>query len=411
MFPVGADCRSPLTEHGCHDDSMDPLRIDSWWASRAGANVALACGAKSGVFALDIDRAASSNDWDTMVAPLIYRDAKALLPPLIGPEASTTDAALRAIGEAFVAATAERDRIAAKFNARCVASYDEVQRLGGSGKIGGDAVVAIENRHGVYEDDVNLEPVDWRLDHIQQAIRSIRATTIEGLRVKASVVAYCRPESDDRPDIDDLLVDLGQGVPPEGQSPLFVLAALHPNGGAVAARAVKAGFPVEDLVAISFRGDEDPEQYPVLFFDAHNDGRHSVAPGYVARCTWVSDRAPHDELVELAHQIEGHEAELSALCDRHGSSDAEVDEFADAGTPLYEAMLQLRAIDMEGLRAKARALAADFNGAKIDIGEDRARPSRDAKLIYSILSDLVGPDAVAWTPGDRGADEPRVAAA
>lgn len=56
VYPVGPDCRRPLTEHGVYDASADPAVIRQLFAGREDANVALACGSPSGVLVLDIDR-------------------------------------------------------------------------------------------------------------------------------------------------------------------------------------------------------------------------------------------------------------------------------------------------------------------------------------------------------------------
>ncbi len=68
VFPVAEDCRLPLTEHGCHDASNDALRIDGWWARKPDANIALACGPKSGVFVLDVDRKGEVDGYLSLMA-------------------------------------------------------------------------------------------------------------------------------------------------------------------------------------------------------------------------------------------------------------------------------------------------------------------------------------------------------
>jgi hypothetical protein len=55
VFPIGRDCRTPLCAHGCHDASAERFEIDRLFMGRSDANVALACGPASGVFALDVD--------------------------------------------------------------------------------------------------------------------------------------------------------------------------------------------------------------------------------------------------------------------------------------------------------------------------------------------------------------------
>jgi hypothetical protein len=60
VFGVGADCRSPIKvpgvyERGVHDATNDVAEIRRRWTRHPRANIALACGKVSGVFALDID--------------------------------------------------------------------------------------------------------------------------------------------------------------------------------------------------------------------------------------------------------------------------------------------------------------------------------------------------------------------
>lgn len=55
VFPVAADCRRPLTPHGYKDASKAPEAIHRWWARWPKGNLAVACGAVSGVLVLDVD--------------------------------------------------------------------------------------------------------------------------------------------------------------------------------------------------------------------------------------------------------------------------------------------------------------------------------------------------------------------
>lgn len=60
VFGVADDCRVPIKvkgqyEHGCHDATNDPDEIRRRWTRHPKANIAVACGAGSGVFVLDID--------------------------------------------------------------------------------------------------------------------------------------------------------------------------------------------------------------------------------------------------------------------------------------------------------------------------------------------------------------------
>jgi hypothetical protein len=55
VFPVAADCRRPLTPHGCKDASADDAIVRRLWSGREDANIALATGSASGVWVLDVD--------------------------------------------------------------------------------------------------------------------------------------------------------------------------------------------------------------------------------------------------------------------------------------------------------------------------------------------------------------------
>ena len=55
VFPVARDCRAPLVKRGCHAAENAAKGVRALWRTNATANVAVACGAASGVFVLDID--------------------------------------------------------------------------------------------------------------------------------------------------------------------------------------------------------------------------------------------------------------------------------------------------------------------------------------------------------------------
>lgn len=59
VFPVAADCRTPIRgegfEHGVLDATSDLTEIERRWTLHPSANVALACGERSGILALDVD--------------------------------------------------------------------------------------------------------------------------------------------------------------------------------------------------------------------------------------------------------------------------------------------------------------------------------------------------------------------
>jgi len=55
VFPCVPREKRPLTMHGVHDATTDYARIRKWWGSTASANIAVACGDKSGLFVVDVD--------------------------------------------------------------------------------------------------------------------------------------------------------------------------------------------------------------------------------------------------------------------------------------------------------------------------------------------------------------------
>jgi hypothetical protein len=55
VLPVAADCRRPLTKHGCKDAAKGAQAVCDLWRHHPGANIAVACGAISGAFVLDVD--------------------------------------------------------------------------------------------------------------------------------------------------------------------------------------------------------------------------------------------------------------------------------------------------------------------------------------------------------------------
>lgn len=74
VFPVGADCRTPLLlpvngergTGGVHLASTDPASISEWWRRWPTANIAVACGRASGVFVLDVDCKGGSPGFDSL---------------------------------------------------------------------------------------------------------------------------------------------------------------------------------------------------------------------------------------------------------------------------------------------------------------------------------------------------------
>jgi hypothetical protein len=74
---------------------------------------------------------------------------------------------------------------------------------------------------------------------------------------------------------------------PEWREMMRSMRFLNPNGLKVAKMAHKAGYRVEDIVGISLSGEYSRDHYPVMSFDAHNGGHHTVSPSGVMHCTYV----------------------------------------------------------------------------------------------------------------------------
>jgi hypothetical protein len=55
VFPCIPKGKTPATAHGLLDATVDPSAIERWWAANPEYNVAIATGAPSGVFIVDID--------------------------------------------------------------------------------------------------------------------------------------------------------------------------------------------------------------------------------------------------------------------------------------------------------------------------------------------------------------------
>lgn len=56
IFPLAPGQKTPITSHGVKDATIDDLQLRAWWEQWLNANVAVACGAKSGIYVLDVDR-------------------------------------------------------------------------------------------------------------------------------------------------------------------------------------------------------------------------------------------------------------------------------------------------------------------------------------------------------------------
>jgi hypothetical protein len=55
VFPCLPRDKRPATRHGVKDATTDPIEIENWWQQEPNFNIAIATGAVSGVFVIDID--------------------------------------------------------------------------------------------------------------------------------------------------------------------------------------------------------------------------------------------------------------------------------------------------------------------------------------------------------------------
>ena len=55
VFPCAVGGKLPLTEHGCKDACTDANQITEWWRAEPQANIGVATGKASNIFAVDVD--------------------------------------------------------------------------------------------------------------------------------------------------------------------------------------------------------------------------------------------------------------------------------------------------------------------------------------------------------------------
>jgi hypothetical protein len=55
IFPCLPRDKRPATPHGLKDATTDPIEIENWWHHNPNCNIAIATGAVSGVFVIDLD--------------------------------------------------------------------------------------------------------------------------------------------------------------------------------------------------------------------------------------------------------------------------------------------------------------------------------------------------------------------
>lgn len=68
VFPTGPDCKRPVNRHGCHGATTDSADIERLWREYPGGNLAVATGAASGAFVLDVDVKSGADGLATLAA-------------------------------------------------------------------------------------------------------------------------------------------------------------------------------------------------------------------------------------------------------------------------------------------------------------------------------------------------------
>jgi Bifunctional DNA primase/polymerase, N-terminal/Primase C terminal 1 (PriCT-1) len=62
VFPLWPGTKKPRTAHGLKDATVDPFVITEWWGEEPELNIAVATGAVSGVFVIDVDDIAAEGE-------------------------------------------------------------------------------------------------------------------------------------------------------------------------------------------------------------------------------------------------------------------------------------------------------------------------------------------------------------
>jgi len=64
VFPLRPRTKKPMTAHGKDDATGDLAQVQRWWQAKADANIAVACGAASGIIVIDLDAIDDTNSHD-----------------------------------------------------------------------------------------------------------------------------------------------------------------------------------------------------------------------------------------------------------------------------------------------------------------------------------------------------------
>src|SRR6516164_894909 len=74
IFPCLPRDKRPATLHGLNDATRDPIEIENWWHQNPNYNIAIATGAVSGVFVIDLDGADAETELTKLEAQLGRQD-------------------------------------------------------------------------------------------------------------------------------------------------------------------------------------------------------------------------------------------------------------------------------------------------------------------------------------------------
>ncbi len=66
IHPIVPKQKIPLTKHGVLDATIDEKQIRAWWEKWPDANIAVACGEKSGIYVVDVDRSEKADGIESL---------------------------------------------------------------------------------------------------------------------------------------------------------------------------------------------------------------------------------------------------------------------------------------------------------------------------------------------------------
>ena len=88
VFPLHPGKKTPITEHGCKDATVDENQIRMWWAKWPTANIGLACGDQTGLYVVDIDVKDDANGFVSLQSFPSFRQRSSKTPRIMVPTIS-----------------------------------------------------------------------------------------------------------------------------------------------------------------------------------------------------------------------------------------------------------------------------------------------------------------------------------